>query len=345
MNIMSKEFRLGAFIVLTLAILSVAVFMIGDKELMFKSTYKINTQFQNVSGLTEGAEVRVGGIHKGTVKRIDLPDRPDGKVIVVMELRTATKKVVKQDSVAAIKSEGLLGDKYVEVSFGSEEAPALKGGETLGSEPPLDIADLIKKTDQILDSAKGAVENIGATSSNLEAISAKINQGQGSVGAMINDKTMYKEAAAGATSFQENMEALKHNFLLRGFYKKRGYEDSEELKKNEIAKLPAETPVKTFVYDPTKIFDKPDTAKIKNPKPLTEAGKYLEESKFGLAVVAVSAGMKGDSEKDRLLTEARSAVVRDYLAANFRFDDTRVKTIGLGKSEEPTSKLEIRVYR
>jgi phospholipid/cholesterol/gamma-HCH transport system substrate-binding protein len=323
----------------------VAVFLIGDKEMLFRSTYQVKAEFQNVRGLIDGADVRVGGIHKGTVKRIDLPNRPDGKVIVVMELQKATRDIVKQDSVARINSEGLLGDKYVEVSFGSLESSKLKGGETLQSEPPLEMADLVKKTDQILDSAKDALENVKGAGSNLEAISAKINQGKGSVGALVNDKTMYKEATAGATSFQENMEAMKHNFLLRGFYRKRGYEDSEELKKHEIAQLPAETPAKTFVLDPAKVFDKPDTAKLKNPKVLTGVGKYLEENKFALVVVAASAGMKGDTEKERVLTEARSAVVRDYLASNFRFDDTRVKTIGLGKSEENNDKLEIRIYQ
>ena len=56
--------------------------------------------------------------------------------------------------------------------------------------------------------------------------------------------------------------------------------------------------------------------------------------------------MKGDTEKDRLLTEARSMVVRDYLVQNFKFDDTRVKTIGLGKSEMAGEggKVEVLVY-
>ena len=62
---------------------------------------------------------------------------------------------------------------------------------------------------------------------NLKSISAKINQGQGTVGALINDKSIYREASAGAAAFDDDMEALKHNFLLRGFFKKRGYEDSD----------------------------------------------------------------------------------------------------------------------
>ena len=303
---MTKAFRLGLFIVTTLLILAAGVFLIGDKQFLFSSTYRVKAEFQNAAGLDDGAVVRVGGIQKGTVKYISLPGRPDQKVTVVMNLDSSTRNIVKKDSVAAIRSEGLLGDKYVEVSFGSEGAERLKNGDTIASEPPLDISDLFKKTDQILDTAKDTMQNV-------DSISLKINRGEGSVGALINDKKLYQqanataaEAKAAATAFDENMEALKHNFLLRGFFKKRGYEDSNELSKHEISKLPSEPPIKKFVYDAKQIFDKPDTAKLKNEKLLNEAGKFLEGNQFGLAVVVGYTGMKGDTDKERLLTQART---------------------------------------
>jgi outer membrane protein OmpA-like peptidoglycan-associated protein len=84
---------------------------------------------------------------------------------------------------------------------------------------------------------------------------------------------------------------------------------------------------------------------LKNKKPLDEVGKYLEENTFGLAVVATSES-KGDTGKVRLLTEARAKVVRDFLAQNFKLDDTRLKTIGLGKTQDAgdSSKLVILIY-
>ena len=87
------------------------------------------------------------------------------------------------------------------------------------------------------------------------------------------------------------------------------------------------------MYDAKDIFDKSDNAKLKNEKALDEAGKFLEQNKFRLAVVAASDEI-GDTDKDRVLTQARAKVVRDYLVQNFKFDDTRVKIIGLGKSSE-----------
>jgi hypothetical protein len=148
------------------------------------------------------------------------------------------------------------------------------------------------------------------------------------VGAGVNDKSMYRQAIAGVTALNEDAEALKHNFLLRGFFKKRGYEDSADPTKDEIAQLPAGPPQKTISYEPKQIFDKPDSAKLKNAKLLDEAGHYSEATPFGLVVIVCSTGMKGDSSKDRKLTEARSFVMPNHLLEHFRLEDRRIKTLG-----------------
>jgi phospholipid/cholesterol/gamma-HCH transport system substrate-binding protein len=336
---MPKEVRLGMFIAFTLALLCAGLFLIGSRQTLFQSTYKVKAEFQNVSGLGDGAAVRVGGIYKGTVRNINLPSRPGGKVTVVMDLQRATRDILKKDSVAAIRAEGLIGDKYVEISFGSNDAERLKDGDIIGSEPPLDIADLFSKTNQILGSAQNAV-------SNMESITSKIDHGGGSIGALINDKSVYTQASKAATNLSESTAALKHNFLVRGFFKNRGYEDSSELAKHRIAKLPAASAMKTFQFEEKQLFDKSDTAKLKNEKALNEAGHYLEQNQFGLVVIVSSAGAKGDAEKEQVLTEARAAVVRDYLVKNFKLDDMRIRTMGLGKAgtENDSRKLEVIVY-
>jgi len=72
----------------------------------------------------------------------------------------------------------------------------------------------------------------------------------------------------------------------------------------------------------------------------------LETAPFGLAVVTVSSDMKGDSDKDRELTQARAMIIRDYLVQNFKLDDTKVKTLGLGKSPDVNegSRIDVIVY-
>src|SRR5580704_15033392 len=187
---MARSFRLGLFMLATLAILAACVFLVGRQESKFGSNYLVRSDFDNVIGLSEGADVRVGGIRKGTVRSIRLPKTPDGKVVVTMDLAKDTQTIIKQDSVAFIQSEGLLGDKYVEISFGSVDAAGLKGGEMIDSQPPLDISDLFQKANQMLDTGEEALDNI-------DQITAKVNTGQGTAGKLINDTTVYNQPAAG----------------------------------------------------------------------------------------------------------------------------------------------------
>jgi phospholipid/cholesterol/gamma-HCH transport system substrate-binding protein len=348
---MSRAARLGAFIVAALAILVSGIFIIGGKQYLFTSTYRLKAQFVSVVGLDPGAEVRVGGVHTGSVRSVELPSKPADTITVWMDLDRSTHNIIKQDSIATIETEGLLGDEYVAISFGSADAANIVDGGTIGSEPPLEMSDLMKKANGILDSSQEALKNVTRTTANLSSISAKIDQGQGTVGALVNDKAIYTQldqttiglrdtvtkAQAGVTDFQENMEALKKNFLLRGYFKNRGYEDSSDLAKNEISHLPQAEALKTFTYEPQLLFDKIDTAKPKNQKSLRPAGQFLADNEFGVAVVVVSTGMAGDAQKDLVLTQARALVVRDYLVDNFGFDDAQLKTFGAGKKNETNS--------
>ena len=347
---MSRAARLGAFILLGLTILVSGIFIIGGKQYLFTSTYRLKAQFSSVVGLDAGAEVRVGGVHTGSVRSVELPSRPTDKITVWMDLDRSTHNIIKQDSVATIETEGLLGSQYVAISFGSADSANVPDGGTIGSEPPLVMVDLMKKASGILDSSQDALTNVTHATASLSSISAKIDTGQGTVGALVNDKKLYNQldqttaglrdtvihAQAGVADFQENMEALKKNFLVRGFYKERGYEDSASLTKNEIPQLPQGDPLKIFTYESQQLFEKVDTAKPKNQKSLRPAGQFLADNEFGVAVVVVSTSMAGDTDKDLVLTQARASVVRDYLVNSFGFDDAQLKTYGQGKKTGTT---------
>ena len=342
---MSRVARLGAFIVMTLALLAIGVFIIGSKEYLFSSTYKLKAQFDNVAGLATGADVQVGGVHSGTVQSINLPHKPGEKVTVVMNLDKSTHEIIKRDSVAAIETEGLLGNQFLSISFGSAGQADVRDGDLIQSEPPLLMADMLKKASGILNSSQQAVENTTLATEHLKSVSSKIDSGQGTVGALVNDKQLYNnlqqttvtlhdtmlQAQIGVTNFQENMEALKHNFLLSGYFRKRGYEDSGDLKANSINELPQGTPAKSFTYTGKQLFDSLNSAKLKNEKSLNAGGEFLTENQFGFAVIVVSTGMEGDTQKDLVLTQARAMVIREYLVEHFGFDDSQLKTLGMGK--------------
>jgi outer membrane protein OmpA-like peptidoglycan-associated protein len=109
------------------------------------------------------------------------------------------------------------------------------------------------------------------------------------------------------------------------------------LAKNEIDRLPQAAPTKQFDYSAKQLFDKQDSAKLKNQKSLTAGGEFLANNQFGFAVVVASAGMEGDTQKDLVLTQARAMVVREYLVENFGFDDSQLKTLGMGKQADANS--------
>src|SRR5947208_5865262 len=113
---MSRAVRLGIFIVFTLAILAAGIFLIGNRQFLFSSTYILKAPFKNVAGLNNGAEVRVGGINKRK--------RQTDPVTGSTRCRNDT--------------------------FGSDNAPNVEDGSSINGVPPLDISDLMKKTDQIL---------------------------------------------------------------------------------------------------------------------------------------------------------------------------------------------------
>ncbi len=342
---MSRVARLGAFIVVTLAALAAGVFIIGSKAYLFRSTYRLKAQFDNVAGLAAGADVQVGGVHSGTVNSIALPHRPGEKVTVFIDLDKTTHEIIKQDSVASIETEGILGNQYLAISFGSDGQGEVRDGDLIQSKPPLEMSELLVKTSTILDSSQQAIQNATLATAHLNSVSAKIDSGQGSVGALVNNKDLYNnldattrtlnetvvQAQAGATDFRENMEALKHNFLLSGYFKKRGYEDAAGVTEDEIDGMPQGTPEKTFTYPANKLFAAHDSAKLQSQKSLDESGEYLANNPFGFAVIVVSAGPEGDTSKVLELTEARAMVVRQYLVDHFGFDDTKLKTLGLGK--------------
>jgi phospholipid/cholesterol/gamma-HCH transport system substrate-binding protein len=351
---MSRTARLGAFILGTLIILAVGIFIIGSKKYLFTSTYELKSGFGNVAGLEAGADVMVGGLHSGTIRSIDLPGKPGDPIMVVMEMDQSTRRIIRQDSKASIETEGLLGNQYVAISFGSSDKPEVKDGETLASIPPLEMSALLDKANGLLGQGQSAMVNINKVAEHLNSVSAKIDSGNGTVGALVNDRELYNNldqtasearkavtsADAGIKDFQDNMEALKHNFLLRGYFKSRGYEDSADLGKDEVVSVPQAATAKEFTFQSKDLFDKQDSAKLKGQKALNAAGQYLAGNDFGVAVIEVSTGKTGGSAADLTLAQGRAMVVRDYIVQHYGFDDTKLKTFSVGKQVDEQSKSD-----
>jgi outer membrane protein OmpA-like peptidoglycan-associated protein len=143
------------------------------------------------------------------------------------------------------------------------------------------------------------------------------------------------------------MEALKHNWFFSGFFKNRGYMDSAELTKYEIATIPKTPAMKEFLINSSQVFNG-SGSKLEHGARLNTIGDFLQNNPFGLAVVAACTGMRGDSSEQLTRSRARAVAVRQYLVEKFKLDDLRIKTKGMGKQPQDAAGLadfvEILVY-
>ncbi len=240
---MSRAARLGAFIVATLAILVLGIFIIGEQAVSFQLHVPIESAIRQCGG--PGCWRRCAGGRSS--QRNCAQHRVASQAGRKGHGHHGSRQVDARDHQARLRgldrNRGIVGQPVSGDLVWICWQPNVRDGDTIASQPPLEMADLLKKTSGILDSSQQAIQNATRATANLDSISAKIDSGQGTVGALVNDKAaLYQprtddsamrdtmvQAQAGVTDFQENMEALKHNFFLRGYFKNRGYEDSAEL--------------------------------------------------------------------------------------------------------------------
>jgi phospholipid/cholesterol/gamma-HCH transport system substrate-binding protein len=225
------KIKLGIFVSIGLIILFVIIFFIGSNQNLFSSKFKVNTNFRNVSGLQIGGEVRFSGISVGTIESIAIIN--DTTVNVVAMINNEVKKFIKKDSRASIASEGVIGNKILMISHGTPKAPQVTDGTFIKSFEPVEFED-------ILSSIKVTAENAEVITDELAIMLIGINEGEGTLGKLLNDegvaedleKTM-ENLKQGSKGLEQNMEAAKHNFFLRGYFKKKEKEKEKARKQAE----------------------------------------------------------------------------------------------------------------
>jgi len=206
------KIRLGLFIAGGLMLFVIAVFLIGRQKHLFVSVYSLSTAFYNVSGLQVGNNVRFSGIDVGTVDNIMIIN--DSTVQVDMLIAKRVQPFIKDDSQAAIGSSGIIGDRLVIITHGSNESPVAEAGQFIYSKEPVE-------TDAILSSLQ-------VTANQLSEIMVKINKGNGTLGRLIQDSTIaeninqtIKNLKSSSKGLNENMNAAKENFLFKGYFNRK----------------------------------------------------------------------------------------------------------------------------
>ena len=272
---MDKEsgytWKLGMFVLIGLVLFAFTIYYVGMQKNLFGSTFRLKSNFKNVSGLEVGNNVRFSGINVGTVSEIELIT--DSSVVVNLLIKDDVQQFIKTDATASIGSDGLMGDKVLTISPGINSRNTVKDNDQIASKAPIDMEDVmvsIKKsvdnasiiTGQIAEfsykmnhgngtlsklisdeefakSLKNTLSNLENSSNEFAHFTIKMNNGKGALSKLVTDEKMGKmidstltNVKTGTDGLNEVIEAAKHNFLLRGYFNKK--KKAEEKKQDEL---------------------------------------------------------------------------------------------------------------
>jgi phospholipid/cholesterol/gamma-HCH transport system substrate-binding protein len=179
----AAQLRVGIFVLAGVGVFLGLIYLLGARARLFEARHVIHADFTEVAGLVEGATVRLAGVQIGRVVGIHLPGQPGGKVRVDMSITKKYGDRIRKDSVARIDTQGLLGDKIIEITVGSAAAPPVSANDVVAARDPTDVG-------QVLSRGAETVKNVAALTESLRAVaegftrSNIVDQTTATVGAM-----------------------------------------------------------------------------------------------------------------------------------------------------------------
>jgi len=161
----AREIKVGAFVLVGIALAGMVVFMIGEERQLFSHKVPFRAVFTDVEGLKRGSTIRMGGVDIGAVERVSYSDNAsDLNLYVTLNIVEAQARRIRKNSRVKIDAKGLLGDKVITVLSGSPDQPVLNPGDVI----------LTDKDSQDLASALGRVGNISIKTEQIVENVAKI---------------------------------------------------------------------------------------------------------------------------------------------------------------------------
>jgi phospholipid/cholesterol/gamma-HCH transport system substrate-binding protein len=185
---LALQIRIGAFILSGLLVFFAIIYLLGAQGRYFERKYDLVAEFTEVGGLIEGATVRLAGVQIGRVTAVELPEKPGGKVRVTITIARRFSERVRRDSEAKIATQGLLGDRIVEITIGTTAAPALKPGETLASQDSVEMQQMFKAGAETLQTVRELATSLKTTAERVDRIAREVETGKGLVHALVYDE-------------------------------------------------------------------------------------------------------------------------------------------------------------
>jgi phospholipid/cholesterol/gamma-HCH transport system substrate-binding protein len=179
-----SELKVGALIIISLTILVGIVVLVLGVESPFAARYTLYTFLPNIGGLRQDSPVMLEGVTVGNVNGYEFAELEKG-VRVELRIQEKYQDRIRTDSIAHLRSLGLLGDKYIEISQGTRDGRPLKEHETVTGAPPLDLDEMIARANHTFD-------NLGDTVGNVKDITQAMKDGKGTIGKFLKNEDVYK---------------------------------------------------------------------------------------------------------------------------------------------------------
>jgi phospholipid/cholesterol/gamma-HCH transport system substrate-binding protein len=179
-----QKIQLGLFVIIGLFVFVIAIYFIGDKQKMFGKTYHLHSVFNNVNGLQLGNNVRYSGVNVGTVRSIEMIN--DTTINVDMIIDKGNFNFIKKNAIAIIGSDGLVGNKIINILPGKGDFPSVQAGDQIKSINKVN-------TDDMLNTLDVTNKNASQLTLDLLKITKQINAGKGTIGVLIKDSIVANE--------------------------------------------------------------------------------------------------------------------------------------------------------
>ena len=173
---MQREIKVGVLTLAALVVFATAIFVVGDRQQLFSRKSRYTIHFVSTAGLSRGASVQLNGVDVGQVAAVDLPATVSEEgITVVISVDRRFEIHIREDSLARIKTLGLLGDKFIELTAGTAAAAQIAAGGEIPAAPATDV-------DKLIASGEDVVENVMAMSISLRNMLARMERGEGLLG-------------------------------------------------------------------------------------------------------------------------------------------------------------------
>jgi phospholipid/cholesterol/gamma-HCH transport system substrate-binding protein len=193
-NLAWSELKVGLLLVVAFLVGTVAIVSFSGIREYFRPTFPLYTVMKQVSGLKPGAVVMLSGVRVGNVTGLAIAPEGKGGVRVAMNIFTDNADDVRRDAHASLGSQGLLGDKYIELAAGTAMAPPVSPGATITGDTPTDFSEVV-------GSAQDATAKLTEVLDELASLTRELRTGKGTAGQLIRDPGLYDDARKATEAF------------------------------------------------------------------------------------------------------------------------------------------------